>query len=192
MPTGKRNSRKSLSVESFPSGKHIVDIVVRDATESDLPAIVDIYNQSIPSGWSTADTSPITVGERVEWFREFDPKRRPIWVGELESNIVGWVSLSSFYCGRHAYHATAEISLYIATAMQRQGIGLFLKRWAISQCPRLGITTLLSMYFDHNAATQRINESLGFEPCGHLRDIAVVQGEKRGLIIAALRIPPAA
>jgi len=35
----------------------------------------------------------------------------------------------------------------------------------------------------------RLNASLGFEECGHLREIAVVQGQKRGLIIWALRIP---
>jgi phosphinothricin acetyltransferase len=46
------------------------------------------------------------------------------------------------------------------------------------------------MYFDHNQATHRINQSLGFEPLGHLTDIAIVQGKKRGLIISALRIPP--
>ena len=43
-----------------------MDLHVREATEADLPAIVDVYNQSIPGGWSTADTHPITVAERVE------------------------------------------------------------------------------------------------------------------------------
>jgi len=46
----------------------------------------------------------------------------------------------------------------------------------IEQCPRLGVTTLLSMHFDHNYATPRINESLGFERLGHLTEIAMVQG----------------
>ena len=32
-----------------------MNLTVRDATEADLPAIVDVYNQSIPGGWSTAD-----------------------------------------------------------------------------------------------------------------------------------------
>ena len=60
----------------------------------------------------------------------------------------------------------------------------------IGQCPRLGVTTLLSMHFDHNEATRRINESLGFQQQGHLTEIAVVQGQRRGLVISALRIPP--
>jgi len=175
----------------FGNAERVVDeIVVRIATEADLPSIVDIYNQSIPGGWSTADTKPVTVAERLEWFRKFTPDKRPIWVAEIAGQIAAWISLSSFYAGRPAYDATAEVSLYIGTAYHRRGLGRYLKKWVIGQCPRLGVTTLLSMHFDHNEATARINASLGFEQCGHLREIAVVQGQKRGLIIAALCIPP--
>ena len=45
------------------------------------------------------------------------------------------------------------------------------------------------MHFDHYEETCRFNESLGFERLGHLTEIAVVQGQKRGLVISALRIP---
>src|SRR5437016_6804238 len=91
-----------------------VDLCIRDATEADLPAIVDIYNQSIPAGWSTADTQPITVADRVEWFRKFDPAKRPIWVAEADGQVLATAYLSSFYGGRPAYDATAEVSVYIA------------------------------------------------------------------------------
>jgi len=165
-------------------------LLIRDATETDLPAIVEIYNQSIPAGRSTADTRPITVADRVEWFRNFDPARRPIWVTEADGRVVATAYLSSFYGGRPAYDATAEVSIYVATHAHRQGIGRRLKEFVIGQCPRLGVTTLLSMHFDHNEATRRINELLGFQQMGHLTEIAVVQGQKRGLIISALRIPP--
>lgn len=165
-----------------------LELIIREATEEDLAAIVEIYNQSIPGGWSTADTRPITVEERKGWFRAFDPARRPIWVAEAGGQVVATAYLSSFYGGRPAYDATAEISLYIAAEYQRRGIGRRLKQWVIEQCPRLGVTTLLSMHFDHNEATGRINESLGFEQMGHLTDIAVVQGKSRGLIISGLRI----
>ena len=166
-----------------------MDVQVRDATEADLPAIVDIYNQSIPGAWSTADTRPVTVAERVAWFRQHDPDKRPLWVAEVDGQIVAWIGLTSFYAGRPAYDATAEVSLYIATAWHRRGLGTLLKRRMIEHCPRLGVTTLVSMYFDHNQGTRRINEQLGFQPAGHLPEIAVVGGEKRGLVIALLRIP---
>ncbi len=131
---------------------------VRDAIETDLPAIVDIYNQSIPDGWSTADTKPITVEERVDWFRKHNPHKRPRGVAALDGQIAAWIGLTSFYGGRPAYDATAEVSLYVARAYRRRGLGGELKNRMIAHCPSIGVTTLLSMYFDHNEAdapTQR-------------------------------------
>ena len=89
-------------------------ITTRDATEADLPRIIDIYNTSIPSGRATADTKPVTVSERLEWFRNFNPAKRPIWVAEIDGLVIGCIYLSSFYGGRPAYDKTAEISTYIA------------------------------------------------------------------------------
>ena len=164
-------------------------MTIRDATEEDLPAIVGIYNESIPGGMATADLEEITVESRREWFREFDPERRPCWVAEEDGEILGCVYLRSFYAGRPAYDKTAEISTYLSTKAQGKGLGTLLKERMIEACPRLGVENLLSFYFDHNEASQKINEKLGFEVEGHLSGIAEVFGEKRGVVIAILRIP---
>ena len=163
-------------------------ITVRDATEDDLSAIIEIYNESIPAGRSTADTEPITVAERLDWFRKFDAKKRPIWVALDQGRIVGCIYLSWFYGGRPAYDKTAEISTYILSSHQGKGIGTMLKERMIEACPRLGVENLLSMYFDHNEATQRLNDKFGLESVGHLPEIAEVFGENRGLRISLLRI----
>ena len=161
---------------------------IRDATEIDLPTIVAIYNESIPGGRATADTSPITVADRVEWFRKFDPKKRPVWVAEESGKIIGCIYLTSFYGGRPAYDKTAEVSLYLASTHQRRGIGTILMQKMIDKCPELGVTTLIGMHFDHNDATRQLNEKFGFKKVGHLQEIAEVHGQKRGLTISILRI----
>ncbi len=161
---------------------------IRDATLADLPAIVAIYNQSIPGGRATADTRPITVAERTPWFAQFSPEKRPIWVAEQAGRIVGCVYITSFYGGRPAYDKTAEISLYIDSTAQGSGLGTLLMQKMIDACPRLGVTTLIGMYFDHNEATQRLNAKFAFELVGHLPKIAEVHGEQRGLKIAILRV----
>jgi L-amino acid N-acyltransferase YncA len=162
---------------------------IRDATKADLPAIVEIYNQSIQGGRATADLKPVSLADRVDWFKKFDPGRRPIWVAvDDDGNIMGCVYLSSFYAGRPAYDKTAEISTYLAPAHQGKGLGTLLKKKMIEACPALGVENLLSFYFDHNEATRRLNEKLGFIPMGHLPEIAEVFGEKRGLVIGLLRI----
>ena len=161
---------------------------VRDAVEADLPAIIDIYNQSIPSGLSTADIHPISVEERRPWFRQFSPKKRPIWVAERAGEIVGCIYITSFYGGRPAYDKTAEVSLYLAPKAQGQGLGTELMQRMINACPQLGVTTLIGMHFDHNEATKRLNDNFGFQQVGHLPEIAEVYGEQRGLLLSILRI----
>ena len=163
-------------------------ITVRDAVEADLPAIIDIYNQCIPSGFSTADTHPISVEERRPWFRQFSPKKRPIWVAERAGEIVGCIYITSFYGGRPAYDKTAEVSLYLAPKAQGQGLGTELMQRMINACPQLGVTTLIGMHFDHNEATKRLNDNFGFQQVGHLPEIAEVYGEQRGLLLSILRI----
>jgi L-amino acid N-acyltransferase YncA len=166
-------------------------ITIRDATEDDLSQIIAIYNESIPSGRATADTKAITVADRLDWFSKFDTAKRPIWVAVGDGQIVGCVYLSWFYGGRPAYDKTAEISTYIASSHQGKGIGTMLKERMIEACPRLGVENLISMYFDHNDATQRLNRKFGFQVVGHLPEVAEVFGEKRGLMIAILRIKKA-
>ena len=75
-------------------------MIVRLATEADLPAIVAIYNAAIPGRTATADTEPVTVESRRAWFAEHTPEHRPLWIAEIKGELVAWVGLSSFYGGR--------------------------------------------------------------------------------------------
>jgi len=183
---GERRSESGICTRKLSA--YDAAMIIRGATRDDLPGIIEIYNESIPGGQATADLEPITVASREAWFGEFDPKRRPCWVAEDEGEVVGCVYLRSFYAGRPAYDATAEISTYLAKSHQGKGLGTILKEKMIAECPRLGVKNLLSFYFDHNEASRRINQKLGFQEAAHLTEIAEVFGKKRGLVIAILRI----
>src|SRR5512141_317698 len=97
-------------------------MIIRLAQIEYLPAIVDIYNQSIPSRQSTRDTQPLRVEDRTTWFGEHRPDAHPIFVAVVEGQVAGWCSLSAYRPGRAALRFTAEISYYIALAYHRQGI----------------------------------------------------------------------
>ena len=161
--------------------------VIRLATEADLPAIVEIYNEAIPGRTATADTTPVTVKERLEWFRKHDPSAHPIFVYEDSGQIIGWTSLSAFY-GRPAYQKTVEVSTYVTTKRQRGGIGTALREHVLSVCPRYGIKTILSFVFGHNLASIRLNEKFGFSKWGHLPRVAELDGVERDLVIIGKRL----
>lgn len=90
----------------------IGDYIHRDARPDDLAAIVAIYNATVASREVTADTEPVKVESRRDWFERHTPQRWPMWVAERDGGIIGWLSYSDFY-DRPAYAATTELSIYI-------------------------------------------------------------------------------
>ena len=162
-------------------------MIIRHATENDLPVIVAIYNASIPNRMATADLEPVSVMSRINWFKKRSPGRHPLWVIEIQGVIAGWLSFQPFY-GRPAYHATAEVSIYIAPNYHRRGLGKRLLTEAIRQSPNLGLKSLIGFIFEHNEASLKLFEKFGFEPWGHLPGIADLDGIERGLVILGLRV----
>ncbi|MEW6405303.1 MAG: N-acetyltransferase family protein [Chloroflexota bacterium] len=153
---------------------------IRIAEPGDLPAIVGIYNQAIPSFRSTARTVPVTVDERRGWFQEHDADKHPIFVAELDGLVVGWCSLSEYRPGRPALRFTAELSYYVDTKHQRQGVGSKLINHALEISPSLGIRTIVAVLIERNDASRKLLEKLGFQQWGHLPGVLDLNGEECG------------
>ena len=162
---------------------------MRLATEHDLPAIVEIYNAAVPSRQSTADTTPVSVESRREWFRRHDSPRRPVLVHEEDGKVIAWVSFQSFY-GRPAYAHTAEVSIYVAPQHRGAGLGKRLLAEALALAPSLDIKTVLGFVFAHNEPSLRLMRSLGFAPWGTLPDVAEMDGREYSLTILGKRLRP--
>lgn len=163
------------------------NILFRNARIDDLPIIVDIYNSTIPGRMVTADTEPVSVDDRLAWFNEHNPEKRPLWIVEYRGKPCGWVSLQSFY-GRPAYNATAEISIYLHEKYRGKGLGKKVLNKAIEECPKLEIDTLLAFIFAHNELSIRLFSNFGFEKWGFLPEIAKLNGIKRDLVILGKKI----
>ncbi|MEH2266864.1 MAG: N-acetyltransferase family protein [Nostoc sp.] len=162
-------------------------MTIRHAAETDLPAIVAIYNAAVPSRMATADLEPVSVESRLAWFKGRSPSQRPLWVIEVDGVIAGWLSFQSFY-GRPAYSKTAEISIYIAPNFHRSGLGRQLLAQAITESPSLGIKSLVCFIFAHNQPSLKLFETFGFERWGHLPNIAELDSVERDLVIVGLRL----
>lgn len=165
------------------------EITFRLATIDDLPKITEIYNSTISSRMVTADTEPVTVESRLNWYKEHIPETRPLYVILLSEHIVGWLSFQSFY-GRPAYQATAEISIYMDEQFRGQGIGQTALQKAIDECPNLEIHTLLAFIFAHNEPSLRLFKHFGFEKWAHLPNIAKLDDVERDLVILGKRVTP--
>ncbi|MGD1902716.1 MAG: GNAT family N-acetyltransferase [Geitlerinemataceae cyanobacterium] len=161
---------------------------IRDATAADLPAIVEIYNASIPQRMATADLFPVSVDSRRDWFDAHTPYHRPLWVAVTDLQpVAGWLSFSSFY-GRPAYEATAEIGIYVHPECQRQGVGRTLLARAVAEGSLFDLRTLLAYIFAHNTRSLSLFEQAGFSEWGYLPCVAELDGVERDLAILGKRL----
>jgi phosphinothricin acetyltransferase len=168
-------------------------MIIRDAVLADLPRIVEIYNAAVPGRQATADLEPVSIASRMPWFEAHDPQRRPLWVlvderrASESAQVLGWIGLQDFY-GRPAYRTTCEFSLYIAPALQQQGLGQVLLARLMQDCPQWGVKTLLGFVFEHNQPSLKLCRRLGFEQWGLLPGIAELDGQQRDLVIMGCRL----
>lgn len=163
-------------------------MIIRRANIHDLKAIVEIYNQAILTGKSTADLTPVTPNSRVEWFNQHTPDRYPIFIAETENIVAGWISLSPYRSGREALRFTAEVSFYIHTDYQRKGIGTKLLDLIIAEIPKIGIKTIFAIILEHNYPSINLVEKFKFEKWGFLPKVADFMGNEVGHLYYGFRV----
>jgi L-amino acid N-acyltransferase YncA/predicted O-methyltransferase YrrM len=163
-------------------------MIIRDAIEADLPAIVEIYNATVPTRMVTAELEPTTVEARQAWFREHSSQHYPFWVAESEGRVVGWLDFKQFL-PRCAYRGTAEISIYVHEEFRRRGVGQQLLAQAIARAPSLSIRALVGLIFGHNEPSLNLFERLGFERWGFFPRVAQLDGVERDLVVMGRHCP---
>ena len=157
-------------------------MIIRDALEADLPAIVEIYNEAIRGRISTAQLDAVSVAERRPWFKAHSATSHPLWVAEIDREIAGWFSFHPFI-KRAAYRGTAEISVYVSEKFRRRGVGKALLEKAIADSPALKLSALVGYIFEHNEPSVHLFERMGFERWGLLPRVATVDGVERSVAI---------
>lgn len=156
-------------------------ITVRNADRADIPAIVDIYNESVVSSTATFDTTPKTVDDYEIWFSAHGG-RHPVIVAEEHGAVCGWAALSA-YSDRAAYDGTAEVSLYIRRSCQNRGIGRLLFAQIIDRGRRAGLHTVISRIAEGNDVSIALHSSLGFRTVGVMRQVGKKFGRLLDVII---------
>ena len=142
---------------------------IRPATENDIHAITEIYNEAILSTTATFDTEPKTMENRLDWFKGHD-EAHPVIVGEINGEVIGWASLSK-WSDRCAYDSTAEVSLYVHQDHRNKGIGKRLLEVLTLQGEEKGLHTLIARITEGNEKSIYLHERLGFELVGTLKEV---------------------
>ncbi|MDW7692868.1 GNAT family N-acetyltransferase [Flammeovirgaceae bacterium SG7u.111] len=152
-------------------------INIRPAISDDFESVIHIYNQAVTSSFCTADTEPVTLEERLDWFRSHVGGAYPIFVAESEGEVLGWISISAYRLGRKALRFAVEVSYYVERNLLGKGIGSFLMDCALKEAKELGYKSIFAILLDRNEKSIALLEKFGFEKWGHLPEICDFDGE---------------
>ena len=155
---------------------------------TDLPAIVDIYNQAIRTKEITGDLVEYEVEDRVNWFRKYNKDHYPIYVAERAGRVVGYCTLSPFRPGRQGMAGIAEISYFLDFSVHGEGIGSALITHAMADCERIGKKSLIAILLDINPRSTNILKKFNFTKWGHFPNVIDLDGRICSQVIYGLKL----
>lgn len=152
---------------------------IRIAKESDMEALLSIYNYEVLNGVATFDLEPKSMEERMKWFRAHNVDNHPLIVAEEDGCAIGYASLSP-YREKEAYAATVELSIYVDPGHRRRGAARKLMEAILDEARRReDIHTVISVITGGNEASIKLHKEFGFTHCGTMREV----GEKFGRLL---------
>lgn len=134
--------------------------MIRFATESDIPAILEIYGPYVLHTAISFEYSVPTLEEFTERFRGIT-RQFPWLVWEEEGKVLGY-AYASLPFGRAAYRWCAASSIYLAPAAQGRGIGSQLYGALEDLLTQQGYRKTYAIITSDNPVSLRFHEQAGF------------------------------
>jgi L-amino acid N-acyltransferase len=145
-------------------------MLVRQATEHDLPAILAIYNGVIVNTTAVYDYVPHTLEMRRSWFNSKQEQGFPVFVAEEEGIVLGLSSIGPFRAWA-AYQFSVENSIYVAEAARGRGVAKLLMPPVIEAARKLGMHTMIAGIDAGNEASLQLHRHFGFEEVAHFKEV---------------------
>ena len=145
-------------------------IIIRHATEDDLPEILAIYNDVIINTTAVYDYEPHTLEMRHQWFKTKQEQGFPVFVATENEKIVGLSSIGPFRAWA-AYKFSVENSVYVASDSRGKGIGKLLLPPLIEAAKNLGLHTIIAGIDATNEASIKLHRHFGFEEVAHFKEV---------------------
>ncbi|HEY9256222.1 MAG TPA: GNAT family N-acetyltransferase [Stenotrophomonas sp.] len=151
-------------------------LLLRDATEADIPAITAIYAVEVTDFVNTYEYEVPDEAEMAKRRHNLLAAGYPYLVAELDGRVVGYAYAGS-YRARVAYQWTVENSVYVAAEAQGKGVGAALMQRLIDECEARGYRQMVAVIGEPtNVASIRLHERFGFELVGIFKGL----GRKHG------------
>lgn len=145
-------------------------MIIRDAMEDDLQAILDIYNEAILNTTAVYSEQPHTLQMRLDWYHDRLSNNFPVFVAEENNEIAGFATYGHFRAWP-CYRYTVELSVYVDVAWRGKGISKKLVQALIVRAREQNVHAMLGGISADNEVSYKLHLSLGFTEVAHFKEV---------------------
>ena len=145
-------------------------MLIRDASEEDLPAILAIYNHVIANTTAVYTETPAPLADRQAWLKARRAAELPVLVAD-DSGVIGFASFGDFRPWP-GYARSVEHSVHVREDARGRGVGSALVRRLIEAAQARDKHVMIGGIDAANKASIALHRKLGFVEAGTLREVA--------------------
>ncbi|WP_117190563.1 GNAT family N-acetyltransferase [Rhizobium terrae] len=165
----------------------MTEIRVRDATEADLPIIMEIYNDAVANTTAIWNEVMVDLANRRDWFAARTARGFPVLAAEIDGRVAGYASYGDWRAF-DGYRHTVEHSVYVHREARGGGIGRLLMQELIARAASNGVHVMIAAIESENAASIRLHEKLGFRIAGRFSEVGTKFGRWLDLTCMELKV----
>ena len=145
-------------------------IIISNATEKDLQAMLDVYNDAILKTTSVYQEETHTLEMRRKWFGEKQQAGLPVLVAHVNDEFAGFSSYGPFR-NWPGYRYTVEHSVYVTTGFRGKGVGKKLVKALIEHARQQNIHVMIAGIDAAGKASIGLHLSLGFKEVACFKEV---------------------
>jgi L-amino acid N-acyltransferase len=150
--------------------------MIRQATDTDLPAILAIYNDAVEHTTAVFEYRAHTLDMRREWFHAKQAASLPVFVASEGDRVLGFATYGPFRAWP-AYKYSVELSVYVDSGARRRGVGTELVRAVIDHTRARDLHVVMAGITADNEVSLRLHERLGFREVAHIPQVGYKFGK---------------
>ena len=146
-------------------------MLVRDAADSDLAGILEIYNDIIQTSTAVYSVEPVVLEERRAWLASRRERGFPVLVAVDGTEVLGFASFGDWRGIWAGYRYTVEHTVHVRANVRRRGVGRELVEALIPRARDLGKHVMIGSIDATNLDSLLFHQRLGFERVAHFREV---------------------
>ncbi|BCG27237.1 L-methionine sulfoximine/L-methionine sulfone acetyltransferase [Pseudomonas tohonis] len=146
-------------------------MIIRDASEADLPGILAIYNDAVEHTTAIWNETLVDLANRRAWLAERTAAGFPVLTArDAAGEVVGYASYGAWR-PHDGYRHTVEHSVYVRADQRGKGLGPQLMQALIERARSAGLHVMVGAIESENAASIRLHQRLGFTTTGQMPQV---------------------